>query len=97
MHPVPGKVELKVARHSNEFPVTYSTIYTKVTHRDIWWCFPFWVAAGYSLHGGKVPVDAGYYFLAEPGQEFQVVTVNWADEDFLTENRVYGTATSMDQ
>lgn len=97
MHPTTGKVDLKVAQHSNKFPVRYSIISKEVTHSDIWWCFPFWVAAGYALHGGKVPVDAGYYFLAEPGQEFQVVTVNWAEEDFLTENRVDGTATSMDQ
>jgi hypothetical protein len=61
---------------------------------DIWWCFPFWVANSYKIHNGKVNVDAGFYFLAEPGRPFQSNAINWVDQTLYTELHMDGCRTS---
>jgi hypothetical protein len=81
---------LKLARSAQAAPNEFHTFQVDLHDTDIWWCFPFWVAKSYKIHRGKVNVDAGFYFLAEPGRPFQFNAINWTDQTLYVEPRVDG-------
>jgi hypothetical protein len=53
----------------------------RLDNDDLWWALPYYVSKDYEFeHSEKVFGEAGYYFLAQPGQEFYLLMLNHGDK-----------------